>query len=54
MLGLPNLGTPQVIRSRIAEIVGVQKTEQFYRAWRDNAVTKADINALAGWGFSSV
>ncbi|MEQ1407424.1 hypothetical protein ABK249_21100 [Neorhizobium sp. Rsf11] len=29
MLGLPNLGTPQMIRSRIAEIVSVQKTDQF-------------------------
>ncbi|AYG63887.1 glycoside hydrolase family 5 protein [Rhizobium jaguaris] len=54
MLDLRNLGAQHVIRSRISEIIGVRKTEQFYRSWRDNAVTKADIDAMAGWGFNSV
>ncbi|MDL2405892.1 cellulase family glycosylhydrolase [Rhizobium calliandrae] len=54
MLGLSNLGAQRVIRSRISEIIGARKTEQFYRSWRDNAVTQADIDAMAGWGFNSV
>lgn len=54
MLNVPNLGAENVIRGRISEIIGARKTEQFYRAWRDNAVTKADIDAMAGWGFNSV
>ena len=54
MLGLPNLGAEHVIRSRISKIVGARRAEQFYQSWRDNAVTKADIDAMAGWGFNSV
>ncbi len=54
MLGLPNLGAEHVIRSRISKIIGARRAEQFYQSWRDNAVTKADIDAMAGWGFNSV
>ncbi|MEZ2131306.1 MULTISPECIES: cellulase family glycosylhydrolase [unclassified Sinorhizobium] len=54
MLTIPDLGSQRVIRSRISKIIGARKTEQFYRAWRDNAVTRADIDAMAGWGFNSV
>lgn len=54
MLDVPNLGAQHVIRSRISEIVGARKTDVFYRLWRDNAITKSDIDALADWGFNSV
>ncbi len=54
MLNVPNLGAQHVIRNRISEIVGPEKTERFYQSWRDNAVTKADIEAMASWGFNSV
>ncbi|MGV1756776.1 glycoside hydrolase family 5 protein [Rhizobium sp. A22-96] len=54
MMGLPNLKAQRVIRHRISEIIGETKTEQFYRAWRDNAVTKADIDAMGKWGFNNV
>ncbi|MGZ9720483.1 glycoside hydrolase family 5 protein [Rhizobium miluonense] len=54
MMGLSNLKAQHIIRHRISEIIGRKKTEQFYRSWRDNAVTKADIDAMAKWGFNSV
>jgi hypothetical protein len=54
MLQLPELGQQHVIRGRIADLIGEEKTEAFYEAWRDNYVTKADIDAMAGWGFNSV
>lgn len=54
MLEVPQLGTQQVIRARIADLIGEQKAEAFYQAWRDNHTTKADIDAMARWGFNSV
>jgi endoglucanase len=54
MLQLPELGQQHVIRARIADLIGEQKTEAFYAAWRANYVTKADIDAMARWGFNSV
>jgi endoglucanase len=54
MLQLPELGQQHVIRARIADLIGEQKTEAFYAAWRANYVTRADIDAMARWGFNSV
>ncbi len=48
-------GLPQhVIRQKISELVGPEKTQAFYTAWLDNDITKADVDAMAGWGFNSV
>ncbi|MGY5778497.1 glycoside hydrolase family 5 protein [Rhizobium sp. LEGMi135b] len=54
MMGLANLKAQHIIRRRISEVIGEKRTEQFYRSWRDNAVAKADIDAMAKWGFNSV
>ncbi|UNK48738.1 cellulase family glycosylhydrolase [Lysobacter sp. S4-A87] len=54
MLEVPGSGTQRSIRKRISELIGPEKAEVFYQAWRDNHVTKADIDALAAWGFNSV
>lgn len=43
-----------VIRRGIAALVGPDKAAAFYRAWLDNFITKADIDAMAGWGFNSI
>jgi endoglucanase len=43
-----------VIRRDIASLIGPDKAAAFYRAWLDNFVTKADVDALAGWGFNSI
>ncbi|RZJ03475.1 MAG: glycosyl hydrolase family 5 [Brevundimonas sp.] len=54
MLQLAPLGQQHVIRARIEDLVGPEKTEAFYEAWRDNHTTKADIDAMARWGFNSM
>jgi len=54
MLQLPELGQQHIIRARIAALIGEEKTEAFYAAWRANYVTKADIDAMGRWGFNSV
>ncbi|MEE2690966.1 MAG: cellulase family glycosylhydrolase [Pseudomonadota bacterium] len=54
MLELPQFGTQQVIRQRIEEMIGLEKTAAFYQAWLDNHTTKADIDAMASWGFNSI
>lgn len=48
-------GLPQYrIREKIGELIGPEKTAAFYQAWLDNDTTKADVDAMAGWGFNSV
>ncbi len=54
MLEVPQFGTQRVIRQRIEQLIGPQKTDAFYTAWLDNHTTKADIDAMARWGFNSI
>src|SRR5450432_113174 len=42
------------IRQRIAQIIGEEKTQEFYKAWLSNHTTKSDIDSLHAWGFNSV
>jgi endoglucanase len=56
MLQLGQLGSGQQyrIRAAIADLIGEEKTAEFYRAWLDNHTRKSDIDAMARWGFNSV
>lgn len=55
MLRVRGIGQQQhVIKNHLEELVGKEKTEQFYQAWLANHTTKADIDAMASWGFNSV
>lgn len=54
MLQLGNLGQQHVIKSKIAELIGPEATQEFYDAWLANHTRKADIDAMAKWGFNSV
>ncbi|MEO7265413.1 MAG: cellulase family glycosylhydrolase, partial [Ferruginibacter sp.] len=55
MLGLSGSAVAQYdIRQKITDLVGEEKTNQFYNAWLANHCTKADIDSLAAWGFNSV
>ena len=48
-------GLPQhVMRQKMIELIGPQRTAEFYTAWLDNDVTKADIDYMAAAGFNSV
>lgn len=54
MLNVPFSGQQYVLKEHIKELIGTQKTEAFYSAWRKNFIQKADIDSLKSWGFNSV
>lgn len=54
MLQLGEFGQQHVIRHKIEELIGTERTAEFYRAWRANHLREADIKALADWGYNSV
>lgn len=56
MLGLGDLekGQQHVIRRHIADLIGADRTADFYRAWLDHYITKADVDAMGRWGFNSI
>lgn len=54
MLKLGEVGQQHRIRAKLVELVGEERTAEFYRAWLDNHTTEADIAQMAAWGFNSV
>ena len=47
-------GTQFQIKGKIAELIGQDGMENFYKAYLENGITKADIDSLAKWGFNSI
>lgn len=54
MLKIPQEGQQHIIRKRIEELTGKEKTNEFYEAWLQYHTTRADIDSLKAWGFNSV
>ncbi len=55
MLGLAGAAeNQQQFQQKIEQLIGKQKTQQFYDAWLANHCTKVDIDSLAAWGFNSI
>lgn len=54
MLKVPFSGQQYVIREHIEELIGTEKTAEFYEAWLQNHTRKIDIDSLKSWGFNSV
>lgn len=54
MLQLGQIGQQHRIRAKLTELVGEERTADFYRAWLNNHTTEADIDQMATWGFNSV
>lgn len=54
MFKLSHLGQQYKIKEKIKELVGEEKTNQFYENWLLNHTTKADIDSMAAWGFNSM
>ena len=52
--GIEGAGTQFGFRNKITELIGEDKTAEFYDAWLENYVSKTDIDSLASWGFNSV
>ena len=46
--------TQHEFRERLIELMGIEKTNNFFNSWHQNHVTKADIDSLSVWGFNSV
>jgi endoglucanase len=49
-----HLGQQYRIKEKIQELVGAEKTKQFYKEWLLNHTTKTDIDSMASWGFNSI
>lgn len=55
MLQLSGVATAQFdIKNKITQLIGKEKTKEFYQSWINNHCTKADIDSMAAWGFNSV
>ena len=54
MFRLSFLGQQYRIKEKIKDVVGEEKTKQFYEGWLLHHTTKKDIDALAAWGFNSI
>ena len=54
MLKIEKDGQQYRIRERVEELIGTEKTQQFYDAWLANHVCKVDIDSMKRWGFNSV
>ena len=54
MFRLSFLGQQYRIKEKIKDVVGEEKTKQFYEEWILHHTTKKDIDALAAWGFNSI
>ena len=46
--------TQHEFRARLEDLMGVDKTDEFFNAWLDNHVTKKDVDSLAAWGYNSI
>ena len=54
MLRIYNEAQQHKIKGRIEDLIGPDKTEEFYDKWLNNHVRKIDIDSLKAWGFNSV
>lgn len=55
MLKTSDFAGPQYkIQEKIAELIGEEGKNEFYKAYHQNGIRKADIDSLAKWGFNSI
>ncbi|QBN19535.1 cellulase family glycosylhydrolase [Flavobacterium nackdongense] len=47
-------GPQYKIKQKITDLIGAANTEEFYKAYKANGITKRDIDSLAAWGFNSI
>ena len=47
-------GTQWEFKKKLTETIGIEKTDQFYKAWLDNHFRKIDVDSMARWGFNCV
>ena len=49
-----SIGAQHQIKSNLVSLMGAEKTEEFFKKWRENHFTKRDVDSLASWGFNSI
>ena len=51
-----NLGSAyqHIVMQKIADLVGTAQRNEFYNAYYNNYITKADIDSISKWGFNSI
>ena len=54
MLRMPKEGQQHLIKASIEDVIGKDKTAEFYNAWLNKHTQKADIDSLKAWGFNSI
>jgi hypothetical protein len=54
MWHIRKLDRPRQFEKAIEELIGKEKAEEFWRRYRENFVTEADIRAMKSWGVNSV
>jgi alpha-L-fucosidase 2 len=54
MLGINKEGTQHSIKARITDLVGKEDCAKFYQLWRQNHMSRADVELLAKSGFNSI
>ncbi len=54
MLKIPGYGSPSHIRQRIVDLIGEEETEKFFHLYRQNYVTRTDVERMAAWGCNSI
>jgi endoglucanase len=46
--------SPTDFYNKVTALVGTANAEEFFRRYRENFVTKRDIDSIAAWGFNSI
>jgi len=49
-----SVGAQHEIKEKLTDLMGAEKTEEFFKKWRENHFTKRDVDSLAAWGFNSI
>ena len=49
-----SVGAQHEIKEKLIDLMGSDKTEEFFKKWRENHFTKLDVDSLAAWGFNSI
>ena len=49
-----SVGAQHEIKEKLIDLMGSDKTEEFFKKWRENHFTKRDVDSLAAWGFNSI
>ena len=49
-----SVGAQHEIKEKLTDLMGSEKTEEFFKKWRENHFTKRDVDSLAAWGFNSI